>query len=169
MEDNANRTFEDKLEDLMLDDLFNHDIFRNHLLILDADKYDKRRVLNNVLLKTNWKKFDEVKSEIENKYDYVYITNSKIGKKELFELFYKFNGKIFIFDIEEVLKKQSLINILEGAVCSSPDSGTKWSIRLEGRKEFKFNGTVILISSQEKDKFLKTSKYQYLTRDMIIL
>lgn len=167
MELNLNRTFKEKLEDIILDDNLNNEFLKNHLLIFDIESNDKRKQFQDTLNKANWIKFDEEIHDIDDEFNYVYFYGAYFDKKGLYDIFQKFNGKTIIFDNETILKKQSLINILEGAICSSPDSGTKWPIRLDGQKEFKFSGSVIILTNQEKEKFCKTKKYEYLTRDMM--
>jgi hypothetical protein len=85
----------------------------------------------------------------------------------LYDTFQNFNGKTIIFDNETLLNIQPLIDILEGTICSSPDSGSKWPIRLDGQKEFKFTCSVIILTNQERYKFSKKKKYDYLIRDMM--
>lgn len=166
MELNFDRTFNEKLESLISSNFLNK-IIRNHLLIFDIEVNGKRNFFIETINKTNWKKYNEEIHDYDDDFDYVYFYGAYFDKKGLYNVFQNFNNKIIIFDNETVLQKQSLIDILEGAICSSPDSGDKWSIRLDGHKEFKFTGSVIILTNQDKEKFFKTKKYEYLIRDMI--
>jgi hypothetical protein len=167
MELNLNRTFTEKIEDIILDNTLNNEFMKNHLLIFDIENNDRRNILLQIITKANWKRYDNDLHDFDDEFDYVYFYGSYFDKKGLYDTFQNFNGKTIIFDNETLLNKQPLIDILEGAICSSPDSGSKWPIRLDGQKEFKFTGSVILLTNQERDKFSKKKKYEYLTRDMM--
>ena len=169
MEININRTFNEKLEGLISTINIKGEYLKNHLIIFDIEKSENRKTFLEVIKSQNWTKYDNENNDYIEDIDYVYFYGAHFDKFRLYETFQKFNGKTIIFDNEVILKKQALINILEGAICSSPDSCSKWPIRLQGQDEFIFKGSVILLTDQDKDKFCKTKKYEYLTRDMLKL
>lgn len=169
MELKINKTFTEELENIILSNILNNDFMNNHLLIADIEKNDKRNILHQTIAKANWKKYDKNIHDFDDGFDYIYFDKSDFDKKGLYDTFQNYNGKIIIFENETLLNKQSLIDILEGAVCSSPDSGTKWPIRLDGRKEFIFTGSVIILTNQDKETFCSKKNYEYLTRDMLII
>ena len=163
MELNLNRTFTEKLEDIILYNTLNNEFMKNHLLIFDIENNDRRKILHQTITKENWKKY---KKDLHD-FDYIYFYGSYFDKRGLYDTFQNFNGKTIIFDNETLLNIQPLIDILEGTICSSPDSGSKWPIRLDGQKEFKFTCSVIILTNQERYKFSKKKKYDYLIRDMM--
>lgn len=169
MEINLDRTFIEKLEDIINNDILNNLYLKNHLIVFDIENDNKRKIFHDTLNNAKWIKYDEFIHEPDDNFNYLYFYGSYFDKIGLYNVLKKFNGKTIIFDNESILSKQSLINIIEGAVCSSPDSATKWPVRLEGHNEFIFTGSVIILTSQLKDKFSKTKKYEYLSRDMMKL
>jgi hypothetical protein len=166
MELNNTETFKDLLEDIILDDLLYNHHLKKHFIIFDIENENRKNDFLEVFSKTKWIKYNSEIHSYEDDFQYLYIYGTRFDKVGLYELFNKFNGKTIIFDNDTILDKQDLINILEGAICSSPDSCTKWPIRLEGKKEFTFKGTVIILTNHDKETFMKTKKYNYLTRDM---
>jgi hypothetical protein len=167
MESTRNRSFKERIESLILSKILNSELMKNHLLVFDIESNDKRQVFFDAIAKTNWRRYDPEIHDYNDDFDYIYLNDSILNPKALFDLFKNLNGKTIIFDNESLLKKQTLINVLEGAICSSPDSCAKWSVNLEGHKKFTFKGSVIILTCQQADKFMKTKKYEYLTRDML--
>jgi hypothetical protein len=166
MELNISNTYKEKLEDIIIDNLLYNHFSKHHFILFDIENENRKNDFLEVFSKTNWIKFNADLHNYEDDFQYVYIYGTKFDKVGLYELFCYFNGKTIIFDNDSIFDKQVLINILEGAICSSPDSGSKWPIRLDGKKEFTFKGTVIILTNLDKEKFMKTKKFNYLTRDM---
>lgn len=169
MELNLKLNFKEELENRISDYILFKDFLKYHLLVFDSENNDRRNIFYEVIKQYNWIKYDSDIHDYDDHFDYVLFNDANFDKIGLYDIFFKFNGKTIIFDNETLLTKQSLINILEYAVCSSPDSCSKWPIRLEGKKEFIFNGSVIILTNQDKAKFCKIKKYEYLIRDMIKL
>src|SRR6202021_3981374 len=68
---------------------------------------------------------DHLKDYNEVEYD------SKISPKSIYEFLHKNNSSTIFFTSEDamkMLKSNACIKLIEGAVCSSPDSGSKWLI-----------------------------------------
>ncbi len=96
--------------------------------------------------------------------------NSKITPKSIYEFLYKNNPSVIFFkpdDAIKILKSTSCIKLIEGAVCSSPDSGSKWSVEYENLDEFTFYGYLIMPIKTESIKW-NLSKYHCLLRDVVI-
>jgi|688.fasta_scaffold350287_2 hypothetical protein len=166
MELNIYNSYKEKSEDIMIDNLLYNHFLKQHFILFDIEMENRRNDFFDAFAKTNWIKYNAELHKYEDSFQYVYIYGTKFDKVGLYELFYNFNGKTIIFDNDSIFDKQVLINILEGAICSSPDSSSKWPIRLDGKKEFIFKGTVIILTNLDKEKFMKTKKFNYLTRDM---
>jgi hypothetical protein len=96
--------------------------------------------------------------------------NSKISPKSIYDFLYKNNSATIFFNSDDaikILKSTSCIKLIEGAVCSSPDSGSKWSVSYENYKSFRFNGYIIMHIKIRRIKW-NLSKYHYLLRDVVI-
>ncbi len=158
--------FLDKLESFVMESAFRRKILSN-FIIFCTETDDRRQMFYDVLEKTGLKKYDPQIHNLGDDFDYVVQTGEKYSPQSLYDLFFNFNRKTIIIDTDTNLKKQALIDILEGAVCSSPDSGEKWPIRLDGRKTFRFFGSVIFLTNIDKGKFFRTKKFSYLRRDML--
>lgn len=171
-----NRPFEEKIGSHFLKKhslrTFKDISSQNHLLITDIESRDRRKVVLDTLRKTGWKEAIPDSSETKEECDYVYSYGTYFTPKKLYDLFYRYNGKIIILDNDTVLSIKSLRDVLMGAVCSNPEwidfKSSKWPIRLEGRKEFFFRGKVIVLTSLKEDELQNNEKYRYLKRDMII-
>lgn len=161
-----NRSFAEKCNYYFVDSAEMKEYFTQHLIIFEIDNDDRREIFNSELIKTNYIAFDDDIDTPKSEYDYRFIEDLKFTPKTLFNLFKSHNNKISILDADTLLAKQSLVDILQGAICSSPDSGSKWSVSLNGEKNFMFRGTVILLTTLSREKFAKTKKYHYLNRDM---
>jgi len=96
--------------------------------------------------------------------------NSKISPKSIYDFLYKNNSTTIFFNADDaikILKSTPCIKLIEGAVCSSPDSGSKWSVSYENHKSFRFNGYIIMPIKVGSIKW-NLSKYHYLIRDVVI-
>ncbi len=117
----------------------------------------------NTLLKKNP---DHLKDYNEVEYD------SKISPKSIYEFLHiKITHPRFFLILRmqlKMLKSNACIKLIEGAVCSSPDSGSKWLINYENHKSFKFKGYIIMHIKTGSVKWA-LSKYHYLLRDGIVI
>ena len=97
--------------------------------------------------------------------------NSKISSKSIYDFLYKNNSTIIFFnpdDAIKILKSTSCIKLIEGAVCSSLDSGSKWPVSYENQSSFTFNGYIIMHIKTGSINW-NLSKYHYLLRDSIVI
>ncbi len=114
----------------------------------------------------NAEKFESFNHTSE--YDYVMVDTLK-PPAAIYDIYNKHNEKLVIFDTDKLLQK-SYLDIAEGGFCSSPDSGAKWPVRFNGRKEFLFTGHVIIMTSLSSEYLKKKKvKFKYILRDMQIL
>lgn len=70
-------------------------------------------------------------------------------------------------DALAILKSAALTRILEGAMCSSPDSGKRWKVSVNYKTPFSFTGSVI-ISIPVGVVNWDLKKYTYLKRDVVV-
>ncbi len=122
MEINLDRTFIEKLEDIINNDILNNLYLKNHLIVFDIENDNKRKIFHDTLNNAKWIKYDEFIHEPDDNFNYLYFYGSYFDKIGLYNVLKKFNGKTIIFDNESILSKQSLINIIEGVVCRVSDS-----------------------------------------------
>jgi CRISPR/Cas system endoribonuclease Cas6 (RAMP superfamily) len=109
---------------------------------------------------------NEITARLE---DCVFIDEVQSPKK-LYQIFLENNPKTIIFQKEDVLqKRKNYIDILEGAFCSSPDSGDLWQVNYDGEKSFKFKGRIIICTVLTKEEIKKSDKLKYIARDGLIL
>jgi len=102
---------------------------------------------------------------IEVEYD------SKISSKSIYRFLHKNNTSTIFFNSDDaikILKSSACIKLIEGAVCSSPDSGSKWSVSYENHKSFMFKRYIIMHIKTDSIKW-DLSKYHYLLRDGIVI
>lgn len=163
------KTYTERLNELLLGRRLRTKYTNNHLIIFDIDTENKREIFKNAMKAANWISFDDMLPNPNNVFDYRCISDSIFDKKRLYNLFKEFNDKYIIIDNDSILTKQTRLNIIEGAVCSSPNSGSKWPIRLDGEKDFIFRGNVIILTNLTRETFNKSKKFNYLNRDMIKL
>ena len=60
---------------------------------------------------------------------------------------------------------KNYIDILEGAFCSSPNSGDVWKVNYDGEKSFKFHGRIIICTELTKEEVKINDKLKYIARD----
>ena len=86
--------------------------------------------------------------------------------KKLYHLFLENNSKTLVFQKEDILqKRKNYIDILEGAFCSSPNSGDIWQVNYKGEKSFKFHGRIIICTQLTREELQKNDKLKYIARD----
>lgn len=85
--------------------------------------------------------------------------------KMLFE-FLKVNKEASIIINCEVLSKSKLyLDILEGAICSSPNSSDLWPVKYKNENPFNFRGRILILSNSTKESIMENKKLQYIKRD----
>jgi hypothetical protein len=114
-------------------------------------------------------KFTKEGPDFFNRYNEV-VFNSKISAKSIYDFLSRTKQSIILFnsvDALKILKSPSCLKIIEGAVCSSPDSGSKWKVSYDNHKPFIFKGYIIMHIKTGAVKW-HLPKYHYLLRDVVI-
>jgi hypothetical protein len=96
--------------------------------------------------------------------------NAKVAAKSFYDFLSTNNSSIIRFnpdDALEIVKSPSCLKLIEGAVCSSPDSGSKWKVSYDNHKSFIFKGYLIMHIKIGAIKW-HLPKYHYLLRDVAI-
>lgn len=112
-----------------------------------------------------------IKALLDNQkttYKNIWITNEmKITKIGLYNLLYENNDSNvnIIFENDKAFKQKNIIEVLDGAICSSPDSGSRWPVRIDDKSDFIFKGRVVLLTELDYGYLKRHKKYYYLLRD----
>jgi hypothetical protein len=70
-----------------------------------------------------------------------------------------------IFQTEVLMKRKNYTDILEGAVCSSPDSMQLWNVNYPGKKSFTFKGRILICTLLTRQEISKNGNLHYINRD----
>jgi hypothetical protein len=161
--------YEEQLQYFILRHGLRQPLLNFHLLVFDIEKDDRRKIFHDYVAKAGWRKFQDAIHETgDDSYEYVLCEGGTFTPKQLYELLKVHNRKILIFDNDTVINKKGLLEIIEGGICSSPDSCSKWPVRLDGKPEFIFEGIVIILTGYSRDDFKKKEKkFHYLIRDCV--
>ena len=164
-----NMAYEEQLQYFIVRHGLRQTLLNFHLIVFDIEKDDRRSIFKNYVLEAGWREFrDTIHDAGDDSYDYVLSGTATYTPKQLYELLKNHNHKILIFDSDTVINKKGLLEIIEGGVCSSPDSCSKWPVRLQGKPEFIFEGIIIILTGYSKENFLKKEKkFHYLIRDCV--
>lgn len=108
-------------------------------------------------------------------YDYVFI--DRVGNaEELYNLLHRHSGKKIVIDAAtspDILDKYGIIELLEGALCASPDNGEKWKVGLGcdaiDKSPFVFKGKLALLVNASKADLEKDERFEYLLRDTVVV
>jgi hypothetical protein len=80
------------------------------------------------------------------------------------------NTKRTLLISDDILsKRKNYIDLLEGAVCSSPDSCRSWEISYLDWKSFYFRGVIIILTHYFDDEIRGIPKLEYISRDCITI
>lgn len=140
------------------------------LIIFDANKDHRKEIFYEFISKSNWRAFQPNIHEIgDNQYDYLVLNNTSIRTLDFYEILKGHFKKRLILDSDAFLDKDRLLRLLEGAICSNPDSCRKWPVRLYGKKEFYFRGEVIVLTSHSLSDLKDKKKYDFIWRDCLKL
>ena len=72
----------------------------------------------------------------------------------------------FIIITDDVFdKRKNYLDVLEGAICSSPDSCALWPVRYLNKPEFEFTGKIILLTKKNKEEIKSNTRFEYFGRD----
>jgi len=162
-------TYEEKLQDLIVKANWRNSNLYNSVIVFDIELDDRKEIFYQYLSKTSWRKYQEDYHEAgDDNYDYVLFENEVLTMLRLYNALKEHNGKILIFNNDNVIRRPELLRIIEGGVCGNPnDLAGKWYIYPEGKPKFMFKGSIIILTTLSKDEFKGKKKYQYLMRDCL--
>ena len=146
------------------------DIVTNLLIIFDINKDHRKDIFYEFISNNNWRVFQPNIHEVgDNQYDYLVLNNPRIRTLDFHDTLKSHIKKKLILDNDAFLDKGRLLGLLEGAICSNPDSSDKWPVRLYGKEEFYFWGEVIILTTHAQSDLKGKRKYFYIWRDCLKL
>ena len=127
--------------------------------------------IEKIIAFNKWELVNENSKTEISKHKYIWIKDDvNITRRNLYNLLYKYNGADIIFENDVAFKKKGIIEILMGAICSSPDSSAKWQVQIDEKpKAFLFKGRITILTKLSESYLKKHKKYEYLIRDMNII
>lgn len=110
---------------------------------------------------TKLSELDAISDELQ---PFVWL-NEIESPKMLYEFLKSNNDKSIIINCEVLSKSKLYLDILEGAICSSPDSSDLWPVRYKNEKPFIFRGRILILSNSTKESITENKKLHYFARD----
>ncbi len=94
-----------------------------------------------------------------------YITLEQIeSPKQLFNFLKENNQERIIVRADIFAMRKNYLDIMQGAVCSSPDSMTLWKVCL-GDDSFTFKGEIVLCTNKTRLEIESNKRFYYFARD----
>ncbi|MFD2969907.1 hypothetical protein [Sphingobacterium bambusae] len=93
------------------------------------------------------------------------IVSEKLSAKALFHFLKVNHDKLIFFKQPDLWWLAGVADVLCGALNSTPD-GRPWDVVYPGEPSFVFNGTLILLSSEQKNVLKSTQRLKYMLRDI---
>lgn len=97
------------------------------------------------------------------------VVPSQLSPKDFYFLLKSNRTATVIFDSDILSRRKEWISLLEGAVCSSPNSGDSWEVDYMNEGSFKFQGRTIVLTPKSLDEIGRNKKYEHLNRDCVVL
>ena len=158
-------SFEEIIERMIYKDRFF--LMSEPIMITSANIDDRREVVYKRLKSLDIVIFNpKIHKAGEKDYDMVFIRDIN-NPTHLYEVLRDHNHKIIIFDTDKILKSQWYINKLQGAVCSSPNSGIRWRVLINNYKMFDFKGATLIITDMNLKEMKKKKHLEYILRDTL--
>ena len=95
-----------------------------------------------------------------------YVTLDHIGTPEnLFDFIQEHKDELIVISDDIFSKRKNYLNIVQGAVCSSPDNSSLWKVEYLNEKGFVFKGKIILCTNKTKHEIKSNKKLEKFARD----
>jgi hypothetical protein len=85
--------------------------------------------------------------------------------KKLFNFLKEHQKELVVIKDDIFSKRKNYLDIVQGAVCSSPDSMHLWRVYYLQEKDFAFRGKIILCTNKTKQEIKSNKKFEYFYRD----
>ena len=164
--------YKERLEYWVVNNELRTDWLNEHLIVSDIEADHRRELFFDAFNRSNQKIYDDTTRSYLNENYKLFIVDNIIDVSTPLRLFNIFKDHIdttIIFDCNIRSLSQKHLDVIMGAICSSPDSGLKWPVRLDGYKEFIFNGVCIILDNKPIEELTKREKYKYLNRDCKVI
>ncbi len=93
------------------------------------------------------------------------VVSEKLSAQVLFHFLRVNHDKLIFFKQPDLWWLAGVADVLCGALNSTPD-GKPWEVVYPGEHSFIFNGTLILLSSEQPDVLKSTQRLKYMLRDI---
>jgi hypothetical protein len=95
-----------------------------------------------------------------------YVILEKIETpKGLFSFIKEHQHELIVLKDDIFSKRKNYIDIVQGAVCSIPDSSALWSVCYLNEKNFIFRGKLILCTTKTKEEIVNDNRFSFFARD----
>lgn len=122
-------------------------------------------VITEIGIAENKKLFKNLLSKLD---PYTILDNIE-NPKMLFEFLKAHKNELIIIADDIFAKRKNYRDIVQGALCSSPDSSSLWPVRYLNEPNFTFKGKIILCTDKTKKQIHSEIKFKGLVRDCIII
>lgn len=122
-------------------------------------------VITEIGTAENKKLFKNLLSKLE---PYTILDNIE-NPKMLYEFLKTHKNELIIITDDIFAKRKNYRDILQGALCSSPDSSALWPVRYLNEPNFTFKGKIILCTGKTIKQIQAEIKYKGLVRDCVII
>ena len=92
-----------------------------------------------------------------------------VSPASLYDFIQAHKNDLIIVTDDAFAKRKNYLDVLEGAICSSPDSGSLWPVRYLNRPEFYFKGRMILCTRKTRKEIKNDKRLEYFERDCSFL
>ena len=123
-------------------------------------------VISEGLLDEKEQILKQLKSELQ---DNLILAPTFASPKDLFLFIKSFPDSILLFEDEILTRRIEYIRVLEGAICSNPDSSKLWEVNYESEKSFTFYGGIVIVSRLKKSELKSRKQLKYILRDCIVI
>ncbi|MGK0366054.1 MAG: hypothetical protein ACI85O_003125 [Saprospiraceae bacterium] len=99
------------------------------------------------------------------KMEFHYQLMNFVSPYSLFLFLSEHQNDLVILEADIAQLSKAYIDIIQGAICSSPDSGTPWTVEYLDYPEFTFRGKLILCTELSKKDIKRRKRFANLVRD----
>ncbi|HAK28421.1 MULTISPECIES: hypothetical protein [Sphingobacterium] len=121
-------------------------------------------IISSFLQEEKFMLYERFKAKLGN----LVVAPKPDSPKALFEFLQRHNKDLIIFEDEILNGRIEYIDVLSGAICSSPDSNKPRKVQYF-LDNFIFKGSIIISSIRTKEELLRESKLKDILRDCIII
>lgn len=88
-----------------------------------------------------------------------------VSPYSLYSFLSEHQNDLVILEADIFQLPKGYIDVIQGAICSSPDSGTPWTVQYLNYPEFTFKGKLILCTELSKAQIKRRKRFEFLARD----